>query len=323
MPKIAISIGDINGVGIEIALRAHKEIAQWCEPLYCVHKEILESALSFLGKEEVFDSIIHSMCLCPPTLQAGLLENLQIQTGEISALSGRYSYESFMQAVRLAQDSQCDAIVTLPIHKKAWQLGGVPYIGHTEALSAYFGVHSIMMLGCESMFVALFSDHIALKEVSSLVKDSDVRDFLLSFAQSICLNDPCCVLGLNPHCGDGGLMGDEDEKICKAIKEANQILSKDVFFGAYPPDSAFSPFNRERFRYFVSMYHDVGLAPLKALYFEESINVSLNLPILRTSVDHGVAFDKAYKNDISLSLTSYLNAVKYALRHQKNKKDLL
>ncbi|TLD81580.1 4-hydroxythreonine-4-phosphate dehydrogenase [Helicobacter sp. MIT 05-5293] len=321
MSKIAISIGDINGVGIEIALRAHKDIAQWCEPIYCVHSEILESALALLGKEEVFDSVLRSMCFSPPAV--GFLENLRIQAGEISALSGAYSYESFMQAVRLAQDSQCDAIVTLPIHKKAWQLGGVPYVGHTEALGAYFGVHSIMMLGCESMFVALFSDHIALKEVSPLVKDSDVRDFLVCFARSVCLNEPCCVLGLNPHCGDGGLMGNEDEEICRAIKEANKILKKDLFFGAYPPDSAFSPLNRERFRYFVSMYHDVGLAPLKALYFEESINVSLNLPILRTSVDHGVAYDKAYKNDASLSLTSYFNAVKYALKHQKNKKDFL
>ena len=91
-------------------------------------------------------------------------------------------------------------------------------------------------------------------------------------------------------------------------------LGREVFFGAYPPDSAFSPLNRTRFRYFVSMYHDVGLAPLKALYFEESINVSLNLPILRTSVDHGVAFDKAYKNEGNINLQSYLNAVKYALK---------
>ena len=89
----------------------------------------------------------------------------------------------------------------------------------------------------------------------------------------------------------------------------------EIFFGAYPPDSAFSPFNRQKYRYFVSMYHDVGLAPLKALYFEESINVSLNLPILRTSVDHGVAYDRAYKKGSSISLQSYFNAVQYALNY--------
>ena len=110
-------------------------------------------------------------------------------------------------------------------------------------------------------------------------------------------------------------MGDEDSSISEAVHEANMALGKELFFGAYPPDSAFSPLNRAKFRYFVSMYHDVGLAPLKALYFEESINVSLDLPILRTSVDHGVAYDKAYKKGSNISVQSYLNAVEYAINN--------
>lgn len=303
MSKIAISIGDVNGVGLEIALRAHKQITQFCEPVYCVHREVVQSAGEILKLDMPSDMV----CVAD-------FENLQggIEPSRLSAQSGRYSFESFMYGVRLTESKQVKALLTLPIHKQAWKLAGIESVGHTHALSMHFGVDSLMMLGCEEMFVVLFSDHIPLRCVSERISIESVFEFLVCFAQCVKLQEPCCVLGLNPHCGDSGLMGEEDELITQAVLRANQALKKEVFFGAYPADSAFSPLNRKRFRYFVSMYHDVGLAPLKALYFEQSINVSLNLPIVRTSVDHGVAFDKAYKNDQNLSLQSYINAAMYA-----------
>ncbi len=307
MPKVAISVGDVNGIGLEIALKAHHHIAQWCEPLYCVHREVLESASTLL------DYPMPQDMQCVADFEC-LVDNL-IKPSCISASSGKYSYESFLQGVSLVQSKQCVALVTLPIHKKAWQEADISFVGHTHALSSIFNMDSIMMLGCPSLFVALFTDHIALSQVSACVTQERVRDFLLRFAQGVNLNEPCCVLGLNPHCGDEGIMGVEDMQINAAVSEANMQLGYEIFFGAYPPDSAFSPSNRERFRYFVSMYHDVGLAPLKALYFEQSINVSLNLPILRTSVDHGVAYDKAYKKGSNISVQSYLNAVKYAINN--------
>lgn len=303
MPKVAISIGDVNGVGIEIALKAHKHIKQWCEPLYCVHKEVIESASAILNYQMPLDM----QCIGSFAYDK---DNL-ITPSNISAKSGIYSYESFMQGVKLTQNKECIGLATLPIHKKAWQEAGIPYAGHTHALSHYFKANGIMMLGCEELFVALFTDHIPLSQVSKYINKQDIKNFLLSFASAVDLNEPCCILGLNPHCGDNGVMGYEDKDITIALQEANDVLQKDIFFGAYPPDSAFSPLNRSKFRYFVSMYHDVGLAPLKALYFEQSINVSLNLPILRTSVDHGVAYDKAYRADSNISITSYINAIKY------------
>lgn len=109
-------------------------------------------------------------------------------------------------------------------------------------------------------------------------------------------------------------MGNEDTLITQAITQANQALNKTLFIGPMPPDSAFSPYNRARFKYYVSMYHDVGLAPLKALYFDQSINVTLNLPILRASVDHGVAYDKAYRFQ-EIHLQSYINACRYLVGH--------
>lgn len=310
MPKIAISIGDINGIGLEIAIRSHNAISQICEPLYIVHREILESAAKILGL-----SVPKNM-QCVADFE---LCNAGIKPGVVSKESGAYSYKSFIQAIKLTEAQKTQALVTLPIHKKAWQEAGVESIGHTQVLSQYFGADSIMMLGCEEMFVALFTDHIPLSQVSQNVSQDSLKKFLVCFAKAVKLDEPCCVLGLNPHCGDDGLMGSEDRCITQAVNEANLVLGKNLFFGAYPPDSAFSPLNRKKFRYFVAMYHDVGLAPLKALYFKQSINVSLNLPILRTSVDHGVGFDVAYKKGVEIHNQSYINAVKYAVNRESKR----
>lgn len=119
------------------------------------------------------------------------------------------------------------------------------------------------------------------------------------------------VLGLNPHAGDNGVLGDEERIIETVIKTVNEKVGYKRYEGCMVPDIAFTPHVREKYRYFVAMYHDQGLAPLKALYFDESINVSLNLPIVRTSVDHGTAFDISYKGIANTK--SYINAVKYAL----------
>jgi 4-hydroxythreonine-4-phosphate dehydrogenase len=138
--------------------------------------------------------------------------------------------------------------------------------------------------------------------------------FFIDFAKSINYKKQktkIAVLGLNPHCGDDGVMGDEERKIKKAFKKANKILHKDIFTGCVVPDIAFTPDFRKKHKYFIALYHDQGLAPLKALHFDKSINISLNLPIIRTSVDHGTAFDIAYKKNNILSNKSYINAIKF------------
>jgi 4-hydroxythreonine-4-phosphate dehydrogenase len=122
------------------------------------------------------------------------------------------------------------------------------------------------------------------------------------------------VLGLNPHAGDAGVLGSEEMIIQKAIDNAHQTLSSAIFTSPLVPDVAFTPNVRKNYTHYIAMYHDQGLAPLKALYFDEGINVSLNLPILRTSVDHGTAFDIAYKK-IKLNNLSYINAIKYIVDH--------
>jgi 4-hydroxythreonine-4-phosphate dehydrogenase len=239
-------------------------------------------------------------------------EYFTILPGVVNRASGRASYESFSRAITLCESKKVDAIVTLPIHKKAWELAGVHYVGHTDMLRDWFDQEAIMMLGCEKLYVALFTEHIPLKEVASKIALTPLKHFLHSLYEST-KHTYIGVLGLNPHAGDDGVLGSEETIITQAIKEVNGALKKDIFFGPLVPDVAFTPKARETCSMFVAMYHDQGLAPLKALYFDEGINISLALPIIRTSVDHGTAFDIAYKGE-ALNSLSYLNAVKAAIR---------
>ena len=299
MQKIAVSIGDLNGVGIEIALKSHNTIKNWIKPIYCINKKMLKKAAKLLNYN------------IPEDFEIFEVEgDFKIKPGIIDENAGKYSFESFMAAINLAKENKVDAITTLPINKESWAKAGIKYKGHTEVLRDVFKKDAIMMLGCENMYVALFTEHIPLKEVANRVRKENLIKFFIDFHNSTNFHK-VGVLGLNPHAGDGGVLGDEEIKeILPAIKEANKILNKNFYYGPLVPDTAFTA-KKGRF---IAMYHDQGLAPLKALYFEESINVSLNLPILRTSVDHGTAFDIAYKGRANIK--SYENAIKYILNHK-------
>ena len=298
--KIAISIGDLNGVGIEIAIKAHKKVSKLCKPLYCINKHMLQQAAALLNTE------------IPDDFEIAFIDgDFTITPAKISGKSGYYSYDSFMKGVKLCQDKVCDALVALPIHKEAWELGGGKFKGHTDVLRNYFKQDAIMMLGCEEMFVALFTEHIPLKDVAKKIQKDKLIMFFLNLLNDIGTNTSIAVLGLNPHAGDNGVLGNEEKEIQGAIKFINTKLKKELLVGPLVPDVAFTPHIRKKFKYFVAMYHDQGLTPLKALHFDESINISLNLPIIRTSVDHGTAFDIAYKD--KANTLSYINAIKSAL----------
>ena len=287
-PKIAISVGDLNGIGIEIAFKCHEKISKICTPIYCINNKMLKLAAKELKTEIPNDFEIFKT-----------KGEFEIKAGTVTKKAGKYSYDSFMDAINLAKN------------KEAWNKADIKYKGHTEVLRDFFGKNAIMMLGCKKMFVGLFTEHIPLKKVAKKIKEEDLTTFLIDFYENV-KNDNIGVLGLNPHASDNGVLGDEEVEIFKAIKKANKALEKNVFKGPLVPDTAFSPLSRKNYKYFVAMYHDQGLAPLKALYFDQSINVSLNLPIIRTSVDHGTAFNIAYKNE-KINTKSYINAIKEAI----------
>ncbi len=304
MIKIAISVGDINGVGLEILLKSHKKISKICKPIYCVDKKLLGQAAEVLKLK-----IPKKLCCITPCSPIP-----HIQPACVTKESGEYSYASFLKALELVREKKVQAITTLPIHKKAWQLANIPYAGHTEALRDIFKQEVIMVLGCKKLYMALFSDHIPLKEVSGKITFESLLNFLLQLAPFI-HKPPCGVLGLNPHAGDFGVLGDEEEVIGQAIKKANALIGEERFIGPLVPDTAFID---KHWNYYVAMYHDQGLIPLKMLYFKDSINLTLNLPFIRTSVDHGTAFDIAYCNKAYTK--SYINAIKEAIKYSFPKK---
>lgn len=298
-PTIAISVGDLNGVGIEIAIKSHEEVSKLCNPVYCISETMLKQALKLLHVKR------------PKNFNTLHVDGIfKIKPGKISTKSGFFSYKSFLKAISTCKNKKADALVTMPIHKEAWAKAGLNYKGHTDLLRKYFEKDAIMMLGCPEMFVALYTEHMPLKKVPREIKKDKLVKFFLDLNKSIG-NKKVAVLGLNPHAGDNGVLGNEEEIINKAIKKANKKIGKKLFEGSIVPDVAFTPHARQNYNYFVAMYHDQGLAPLKALHFDESVNISLNLPIIRTSVDHGTAFDIAYKN--KAKTLSYINAVKSAL----------
>ena len=298
--KVAISIGDLNGIGIQLALENHNTIVKDIQPLYCIDSQMLEQAAKKLKID------------IPKDFQTikNIAPYFEIDAGVVNKESGAYAYDSFVKAVDLAKEKKVDAICTLPIHKKAWELAGVTYKGHTDALRDFFDAEAIMMLGCEKMYVALFTEHIPLKEVDKSINEKDLTRFLLNFYKTAKPKKQVAVLGLNPHAGDDGVLGDEEKIIQKAIDNAHTEIGQNIFSMPLVPDVAFTSRVRANYSHYIAMYHDQGLAPLKALYFDEGINVSLNLPILRTSVDHGTAFDIAYTNT-KLNALSYINAIHY------------
>ena len=303
LKKVAISVGDINGIGIQLALENHKKVSKICKPIYCIDKKLLKKASKKLDIKIPKNFKIY-----------GRYNKTKIEPAKIKKDAGLFSYNSFLTAVNLAKLNKVDAICTLPINKKSWEKANIHYVGHTDMLRDVFQKENgdaIMMLGCEKMFVALYTEHIPLKKVSKQIKTKKLLKFFIDFYNSIdTQNKPIAVLGLNPHAGDNGVLGNEEIKIKKVIKKVNHILNSK--FELLVPDIAFTPNVRKNYKYFVAMYHDQGLAPLKALYFEQGINISLNLPIIRTSVDHGTAFDIAYKKNNNLSSLSYINAIKEA-----------
>ena len=319
MKKVAISIGDLNGIGIQLAIENHHTISQIIDPIYCIDKVMLSQATKKLQP-----NIPHDF----QTIE-NIAPYFKIEAGVVSKESGAYAYSSFVKAVELARKKEVDAICTLPIHKKAWELAGVKYKGHTDALRDFFDAEAIMMLGCSKMYVALFTEHIPLKNVAKSINEKDLTRFLVDFYQTAKPTSTVAVLGLNPHAGDDGVLGDEEIIIQKAIDSANKQICRGeapqghsllasqhtpIYSDPLVPDVAFTPNVRKNYTHYIAMYHDQGLAPLKALYFDEGINVSLNLPILRTSVDHGTAFDMAYKN-MELNSLSYINAIKYITKN--------
>lgn len=314
-----ITVGDSSGVGPEILLKAHVngEIAQ----PFVAYGDI--EALRFynesLGYRAVLKQISSPNERAPGVLNVidhGLMKATDVTPGKLNRKSGHAAREYVISAAKAALRNEIAAMVTLPMNKEATQLSDPVFTGHTELIGEVCGVDDVtIMLASDQLIVTHVSTHVSLINAIRAVKKDRVLTILRLTAaavQRLKANPRIAVAGLNPHAGENGLFGAEEiEEIQPAIEIAkSEGLPID---GPFPPDTLFYMAVRKgKFDAVVCMYHDQGHVPLKLLDFEGGVNITLGLPIIRTSVDHGTAFDIAGRGIASTG--SLLRAMEYAVR---------
>ncbi len=319
LPSIAISTGDPAGVGPELSLRVIEKVLSICRPVLFADVRVLSAVA------ERLDLVL------PPTV---LLEELasqsnavvvdvpnielaQFEPGVVNAYTGRASYDYVTQAIDACVAGSVAGMVTGPINKDAFNAGGIAYPGHTEILQDRTNAPRIcMMLTSKEITCSVVTAHVGLDEVPSLLSQQRVLDAIeLSHEALTRVRGHAArmvVCGLNPHAGEGGLFGNrEEETIIQPAVDQAKASGIDVV-GPLPADTAFIPSIREKTDGYICMYHDQGLIPLKALAFDNAVNVTLGLPIVRTSVDHGTALDLAWKGTANVS--SFVEAVELAVK---------
>ncbi len=312
-PVIAITMGDPAGVGPEIILKAlcDKRLASCFNPVVIGDKGVLERVAGRLKLKALprgFDLI-----------SASELNSKTLRPGMPTIESGRAMIRYVEVAVEMAASGAADAIVTCPISKQAAHIAGFSFPGHTEFIAHLTRTKGFrMMLGGQTLKVILCTIHEPMKEVPRLLTQKNIFDTVkithASFKRYFGFskkNPRIAVAGLNPHAGEGGVFGREEKStIIPAIKKARRLGINAT--GPYPPDTLFyRAVRKKEFDCVVCMYHDQGLIPLKLLHFDDGVNVTLGLPIIRTSVDHGTAYDIAWKGVASPE--SLVSAIRTAM----------
>src|SRR5262245_67614 len=333
LPRVAITTGDPAGIGPELSLRLlrHPEVCHISWPAVIGDANVLERVareLDWPGPPAVVTTDMWAQqwqeITGPVLIDIRAVAASRIQPGAISAECGKAAYEYVSFAITEALAGRVDAIATGPLHKEALHAAGIPFPGHTEILAGRTNAErSCMMLTSEEITCSLVTVHVGYLEVPGLLTVESVRNTIELTAEAMHRirgrKPRLIVCGLNPHAGEHGLFGDgEEARIIAPAIEAARAKRIDVR-GPLPPDTAFLPKNREACDAFVCMYHDQGLIPLKALAFEDAVNVTLGLPIVRTSVDHGTAFDIAWKGVADVS--SFVQAVKLAVKLTDQSRD--
>jgi 4-hydroxythreonine-4-phosphate dehydrogenase len=330
LPRVGITMGDAAGIGPEIVLKSlsDKNIFKICQPVIVGDDRILRQTAQDLKMESEFLTVGkgEEIPVNPDKIIIYDLENIsgEVRYGEESAASGKASAEYIEEAVQLWQTGQINAIATAPISKMAIHLGGYDYPGHTEFLAFLTGTKEFAMsFFAEKLRVVLLSTHVSLRDAINLVKREKLVELIRfshrEISKLIKREARIAVAGLNPHASEGGMFGNEEEtEILPAIAECREKYGIEVT-GAYSPDTIFLRGFKGEFDGVVSCYHDQATIAVKCLSFGASVNVTLGLPLIRTSVDHGTAFDIAGKNLAESS--SMKAAIKLAAELSEGMKD--
>lgn len=326
--KVGITIGDVNGINAELIIKtfSNNSIFDFCIPVLYGSTRVLSYYKKVLNITN-FNYVRIYNCDELNVKKLNVIncwnEAIPIEIGKTTAKSGQYAIKALKRASNDLARNKIDVLVTLPVDKKSIQSSNFNFPGHTEYLAKLSNVDDALMFFISDILkIAVVTEHIPLKEVSKalninkilqkirLLNNSLKRDFLINKSK-------IAVLGLNPHSGDNGLTGKEEkEYIIPAIKKARE---EDILcFGPYSPDGFWGKLQYKQFDAVLSMYHDQALIPFKLLAFDEGVNFTAGLPIVRTSPDHGPAFNIAGKNLASES--SFRNAIFYACKIFINRK---
>lgn len=302
---VGISIGDINGIGSEIILKTFEDprMLEFCTPvifasvkLMSFFKKHFEIDINFHGIDKIED-------LVPKKINVLNVwkEQVEVAFGEENKTGGEYAIQSLKAAVAALKENKIQVLVTAPINKSNIQSESFNFPGHTDYLAQELEGESLMLLISENLRVGLLTDHVAIKDVVKNITreriDKKINTIYHTLIQDFGIDKPkVAVLGINPHIGDNGVIGDEDDTILRPALDNIRKNGK-LVYGPYAADSFFGSGNYKNFDAIIASYHDQGLIPFKTLTFGKGVNFTAGLDHIRTSPDHGTAFDLAGKNE--------------------------
>lgn len=304
-PVIGITIGDLNGIGPEIIIKAFSDsrILEMCTPVIFASSKTINFYRKIMGEGHFNYQTIRNFSKLGHK-QVNLFncwdEEVVITPGVMNENGGKYAARALAVAVQCLKDKQIEGLVTAPINKNNIQSGDFHFTGHTPYLKEVFSAKEVVMLmTAQNMRVAVLSEHVPLKDAAQFVTQENILSKIKTLNDSLIkdfgIEKPkIAILGLNPHAGDGGLVGQEEQQII--IPAVNQLMNSGILcFGPYSADGFFARSYYLKFDAVLAMYHDQGLIPFKSLSIGHGVNYSAGLPIIRTSPDHGTAFDIAGK----------------------------
>ena len=328
-PIIALTMGDPAGVGPELCLRvlSHPETLRQCHPVVFGDAEVLRrvgkaTGLALSTDVRVVGSAADSSFDGPAIVNCSTPLAEAIQPGKVSAGCGAAAYAYIQTAIEAALAGAVAAVATAPINKESLRLAGIPHPGHTEIFTALTGSkRTCMMLHSEVLTVSMVTTHIGYTHVPERISTARILDVIELTADALATvhQRPArlAICGLNPHAGEHGLFGQREEERFIEPAVAHARANGIAIEGPLPPDTAFTQQQRQRFDGIVCLYHDQGHIPFKMLAFDDGVNITLGLPIVRTSVDHGTAFDIAWQG--RARPTSIYKAIECAVQLSQNR----
>ncbi len=328
LPKIGITVGDINGIGPEVIIKtlSEKKLLDYCVPVIYGSTKVVSYHKNIVGEEFQFVPARSAERITPERINVVNCWNevVNITLGKATAEGGQYAFKALEMAVGELKAGFIDALVTAPISKESMQMAGFPFPGHTEYITKETGAQeSLMLMVSDRLRIGLATNHLPIKQVAGAIAKDLLLKKIQIFHDALQIDfdrdrPTIAVLGLNPHAGENGILGEEEEKVIRpAIVECKK--KGIIVNGPFPADGFFGSGQHLKYDGILAMYHDQGLIPFKALSFGSGVNYTAGLSGIRTSPDHGTAFDIAGKNEADPS--SFRSALFLALDLLRNRRD--